>query len=176
MLLLWLFCAVVGAAISSSKNRGWTEGALLGGLLGILGVIIELFMRTLTPNIPRQGWYPDPGGSGSQRYWNGREWSDLPPRAVDSRAPRAVQLGAAPSGYQKECPDCAETILAAAKVCKHCGYRFAPSSTDAAVAKGARSVKVKCSHCEHVQTVPSEQVTFDCEECGAKLKRRVSKS
>lgn len=26
----------------------------------------------------------------------------------------------------KTCPDCAETILAAARVCKHCGYRFAP--------------------------------------------------
>lgn len=24
------------------------------------------------------------------------------------------------------CPDCAETVLAAAKVCKHCGHRFAP--------------------------------------------------
>jgi hypothetical protein len=27
----------------------------------------------------------------------------------------------------KKCPDCAETILADAKVCKHCGYRFAPA-------------------------------------------------
>jgi len=26
----------------------------------------------------------------------------------------------------KKCPDCAETILADARVCKHCGYRFAP--------------------------------------------------
>jgi Uncharacterised protein family UPF0547 len=26
----------------------------------------------------------------------------------------------------KKCPDCAETILLDAKVCKHCGYRFAP--------------------------------------------------
>jgi hypothetical protein len=25
----------------------------------------------------------------------------------------------------KQCPDCAETILAQARVCKHCGYRFA---------------------------------------------------
>jgi hypothetical protein len=25
----------------------------------------------------------------------------------------------------KKCPDCAETILIDAKVCKHCGYRFA---------------------------------------------------
>jgi Uncharacterised protein family UPF0547 len=24
----------------------------------------------------------------------------------------------------KTCPDCAETVLAAARVCKHCGYRF----------------------------------------------------
>jgi ribosomal protein L37AE/L43A len=30
----------------------------------------------------------------------------------------------------KRCPDCAETVLAAAKVCKHCGYRFAPASTE----------------------------------------------
>jgi hypothetical protein len=25
----------------------------------------------------------------------------------------------------KKCPDCAETVLADANVCKHCGYRFA---------------------------------------------------
>lgn len=28
---------------------------------------------------------------------------------------------------EKKCPDCAETVLADAKVCKHCGYRFAPA-------------------------------------------------
>ena len=26
----------------------------------------------------------------------------------------------------KACPDCAETILEAARVCKHCGHRFEP--------------------------------------------------
>lgn len=26
----------------------------------------------------------------------------------------------------KTCPDCAETVLAAARVCKHCGHRFEP--------------------------------------------------
>jgi Uncharacterised protein family UPF0547 len=31
---------------------------------------------------------------------------------------------AAPSGPTQTCPDCAETVLAAARVCKHCGYRF----------------------------------------------------
>jgi hypothetical protein len=28
---------------------------------------------------------------------------------------------------QKRCPDCAETVLAAARVCKHCGYEFFPA-------------------------------------------------
>ena len=28
----------------------------------------------------------------------------------------------------KTCPECAETVLSAARVCKHCGYRFAPSA------------------------------------------------
>lgn len=27
---------------------------------------------------------------------------------------------------RKRCPDCAEEVLAAAKVCKHCGFRFEP--------------------------------------------------
>jgi hypothetical protein len=29
----------------------------------------------------------------------------------------------------KRCPDCAEAVLAEARVCKHCGYRFAPPLT-----------------------------------------------
>lgn len=29
---------------------------------------------------------------------------------------------------QKVCPDCANSILVAAKVCQHCGYRFQPAA------------------------------------------------
>lgn len=32
------------------------------------------------PGSVKRGWYPDPGGTGKQRYWNGKTWSDLPLR------------------------------------------------------------------------------------------------
>jgi hypothetical protein len=28
--------------------------------------------------LPPAGWYPDPAGSGGQRYWNGQQWSNRP--------------------------------------------------------------------------------------------------
>ena len=60
-ILLWLFCAAIGAAIAKSKNRNWTEGLLLGGLLGVIGVIIELCLRAQAPGLPPSGWYPEIG-------------------------------------------------------------------------------------------------------------------
>src|SRR6185295_14722917 len=30
----------------------------------------------------------------------------------------------------KDCPDCAEQVLAAARVCKHCGFRFRPPPSE----------------------------------------------
>jgi predicted RNA-binding Zn-ribbon protein involved in translation (DUF1610 family) len=180
-ILVWLFCAAIGAAIAHSKNRNWTEGLLLGGLLGVIGVIIELFLRAQAPGLPLPGWYPDPEGTGSQRYWNGSVWSDLPPRSVESRAaPPAVEGLGAVQAQTKKCPDCAETILGAAKVCKHCGYRFAASpSTEPSrpapqpePAKPKTTSKVRCHHCQHVQVVPLSESTFPCQQCGRKLKRR----
>lgn len=72
----------------------------------------------------------------------------------------------------KKCPDCAKTVLSDARVCKHCGYRFAPSAPAAQheLAPG-KFTKVRCHHCQHVQMVPRSLSTFVCEECNAKLKR-----
>lgn len=86
---------------------------------------------------------------------------------------------ATPAPTKKKCPDCAETILADAKVCKHCGYRFSAGAPPKPVAgkqepAPEKSTKVKCNHCQHVQTVPVTQSTFTCEECNTKLKRRSS--
>jgi hypothetical protein len=48
------------------------------------------------------------------------------------RAPRLDTADVTSSAVAtKQCPDCAETVLAAARVCKHCGYRFGPTSVEA---------------------------------------------
>jgi hypothetical protein len=50
------------------------------------------------------------------------------------REPRAAPPATrAPVDEQrfKSCPDCAETILLDAKVCKHCHYRFDQATTEA---------------------------------------------
>ncbi len=33
------------------------------------------------------GWYPDPGGSGSHRYWDGRRWTDALSSAIPPAGP-----------------------------------------------------------------------------------------
>ncbi len=36
----------------------------------------------------------------------------------------------------------------------------------------ADTTKVRCLHCQHVQTVPRSQLTYVCEQCDTHLKRR----
>jgi Protein of unknown function (DUF2510) len=96
VILSWLFCAAIAAATTHTKNRNVGEGFLWGALLGVVGVIIVLCLpppkskTPLPPDTPpppgaaKRGWYPDPTGTGKHRYWNGKKWSDLPPRDVSA--------------------------------------------------------------------------------------------
>lgn len=61
----------------------------------------------------------------------------------------------------KKCPECMEHIGVDARACRHCGHRF-PATT------------LKCFNCQHPQVVLAEQERFECEQCGHKLKRKVS--
>src|SRR5271166_2404068 len=67
------------------------------------------------------------------------------PDASGPPAPTEVATNAT-----RKCPDCAETVLADAKVCKHCGYRFAASAPDAPqeLAPPGKSTKEKCHQCQ----------------------------
>jgi hypothetical protein len=44
-----------------------------------------------------------------------------------NRAPDNPLVAPQADSATKKCPDCAEAVLADARVCKHCGYRFAPT-------------------------------------------------
>ena len=49
--------------------------------------------------------------------------------------PDAADAPVTAKAATKKCPDCAETVLADAKVCKHCGYRFAAAADGKAESK-----------------------------------------
>jgi len=51
----------------------------------------------------------------------------LQTKIAKQRASDDALVAAQADSATKKCPDCAETILADARVCKHCGYRFAPA-------------------------------------------------
>jgi ribosomal protein S27AE len=70
----------------------------------------------------------------------------------------------------KVCPDCAETILADAKVCKHCGYRgVAPKSPIPAPKPAAAAPVAKwtvtCPLCNAEQRIPETAVRYTCGKC-----------
>ena len=98
------------------------------------------------------------------------------------RLPEAADGAASVEAQTKKCPDCAETILADAKVCKHCGYRFAPGvpdapqeldpgkSTNAKLKPDSRVAHVRCPQCGTMQYISRSLPDFECLKCRATVK------
>jgi hypothetical protein len=79
------------APLLSERGMWATVFIVLGVGLLISSVVVyrasqpsRMPLPTMTlsppPGATKRGWYPDPAGTGKQRYWNGKIWSDLPPR------------------------------------------------------------------------------------------------
>lgn len=96
IIIFLVVSGVVGAMILSRFERGGT-GFLLGLFLGPIGWIIAFVMR-----------------------------SDLAAAEVLAAAKAPPPTAWEPARVERECPHCAELVLAKAKVCKHCGKDLEP--------------------------------------------------
>ncbi len=88
LIVFWIFGAIVfaiiGALIGNSKGLR-TEGALLGLLLGIIGVLIIAVMKPARGFEAQRGgppgagqivgWHPDPTNRHQSRFFNGAAWT-----------------------------------------------------------------------------------------------------
>lgn len=99
---LWLMCSILGAAILSRYNKAGT-GFLLGAILGPFGVLFALVMR-----------------SGENKKEEQKRHDEQMKAMADLKANQET------SKPERECPYCAESIFAKAKVCKHCGRDVDP--------------------------------------------------
>ena len=98
LVLLWCLFGIAGAAVLSRYNKAGI-GCLLGLFLGPIGLLIA---------------------------WTKRDDERLD-EAQTYREPPVVP-GPSDTRVERECPYCAERILAKAHVCKHCGRDVEPAA------------------------------------------------
>ena len=112
--VIWLLCGIAGGAMLSRYNKAGI-GCLLGGLLGPIGLIIAWTMRD-SAKIDESRPTLITASQGAQREVT-REEAEAEVRRIRER-----------ERDERECPHCAERILARAKVCRYCGRDVAPLS------------------------------------------------
>lgn len=99
---IWFFCTILGAAMLSRFNKAGT-GFLLCLFLGPFGLLFVLLIR-----------------SGENKKEDQKRHDEQIKALTELKA---VQES---TKTQRECPFCAENILAKAKICKHCGKDVDP--------------------------------------------------
>jgi|NGEPerStandDraft_6_1074524.scaffolds.fasta_scaffold169811_2 hypothetical protein len=140
-LIAWVVIgAIVGFAIGKAKGRG-AAGFFLGFFLGGLGLIIIAVMEpTVEVEANRQ--------------------------AMVETALRKGNDGQAQSkpGDNRICPWCAETIKAAAVICRYCGRDVEPVPTPESEVSTA-SAPFCCPNCGAVMTLSGQSQSVTCSSC-----------
>ncbi|MDA0921210.1 MAG: hypothetical protein O2945_19245 [Planctomycetota bacterium] len=108
IVLFWLLCGVASSAILSRYNKAGI-GCLLGILLGPIGILIAWTMR-------------DDGKQNEMQAMHRQMAHSQHPRTINHPQPIA------PPRDEYPCPFCAEPILSAARLCKHCGSDLTATS------------------------------------------------
>jgi hypothetical protein len=101
LLIFWVLCSILGAAMLGRYNKAGT-GFLLGAILGPFGLLFALLIRS-----------------------NENKKEDQRSHDQQMKAIEALTAGHEDRS-ERECPYCAEKILAKARVCKHCGRDVQP--------------------------------------------------
>lgn len=148
--LIWLGFAIVTAIAANSRGRGAGGWFFLGLIFGVFALIAVLVMPQVeasqtkdegsaqSASKPYAGIKKDrlcphcqkpiePGAAdclecGAKIAWTPVEGTNVLSPSVAYRPPPRQPEPQKPD--EKVCPDCAETIKAAARVCRFCGYRF----------------------------------------------------
>lgn len=103
---------------------------------------------------PTPGWYPNPDGTGSQRYWDGQQWTDVQP--VTPTPAKKLH------GWKKAAVITASVIAALLLANVVIANNKAPEPTVEEVA--AESAKSAADDARYKESVASANAELQCEE------------
>jgi hypothetical protein len=151
LLVLWIVSAIVGGMILERYNKGGT-GLTLGCLLGPLGCIIALVMRSNA-------------ASEEQRRLQAQQMEILRSASTQGGSPEVRD--------ERECPFCAERILRKAIVCKYCGRDVPPQPESKAEASPVLFSPDPLPPA-HRQPLPLDRASAKSSPSSSEIKRRNS--